>query len=68
MVYILKPTKVKETNKIILITFIWELRMLGDVSSQKKKNRMLGDAPKHVAVMCSCIFFLLLFFVFVCWH
>ena len=55
MVYVLKPTKIKKTNKIILIAFIWELRTL-------------GDAPKHVAVMCPCMYLFILFYVcvFVC--
>ena len=46
--YVLKPTKVKiknkKTNKIILIAVTWELGTL-------------GDAPKRMVAMCSCMFF-----------
>ena len=44
MVYVLKLTKVKKTNKIILIAFTWELGTS-------------VDAPKRMAAMCPWNFF-----------
>ena len=38
-----KANKVKKTNKIILISFTWELGTL-------------GDAPKRMANMCASMF------------
>ena len=49
MVYVLKLTKVKKTNKIILIAFTWELGTS-------------VDAPKRMAAMCPWNFF---FFVLI---
>ena len=44
VVYILKLTKVKKTNKIILIAFTWELGTS-------------VDAPKRMVAMCHWNFF-----------
>ena len=43
-----KANKVKKTNKIILISFTWELGTL-------------GDASKSMAAMCACIIFIFFF-------
>ena len=40
---VFKANKVKKTNKIILISFTWELGTL-------------GDAPKRMANMCASMF------------
>ena len=50
MVYVLKLTKVKKTNKITLIAFTWELGTSVDV-------------PKRMAAMCPWNFFLVLILI-----